>query len=394
MLKYMRWPVWSFALLALLPVGVFAQGFVYTNNDTAANSISAYAFDVNGALSSLTGSPFSTGGNGSGGGFYAATRIVVVNNILYASNSGSNTISAFSIDPVSGFLTPVNGSPFSTGTFNDPLQSGISLAATPDGKFLYAGSTGLGGQIATFSINASGALTVAGSPIPSGGAMSALKVTPDGNYLIAPIPATRGIAVFAIHGPGNLHEIHNSPYVLSADAATSVDINCPGNLLFAGGSAGDIYVFSFSSGRLSAVAGSPFSTGTTSNKVVALSTDDVTLFASNQSNNTVTAFAVGLGGTLTLPGYSVNASGSSTIDPNPYPGGLAVGKDGLFLFGADLNSTSSGGGGFSVYGLKGSTPISFVSLTPTGQSSGLQSLAAYPAKSCTGVPLAAPNHPK
>jgi 6-phosphogluconolactonase (cycloisomerase 2 family) len=401
MLKYMRWPVWSFVLLVVFSAALNAQNFVYTNNDLAgANSVSAFSVDTNGALSQIAGSPFLTQGTGSGGGLYSANRVIVVNDFLYASNSASNTVSAFSIDPGSGYLTPVNGSPFSTGAFNDPQNSGISLAATPDGKYLYAGSTGYdaqfnSGPITVFSIDSTGALTVAGkSPVSARGAMSGMKVTPDGKYLIVVIPATRGIAVFAIHGPRNLHEIHNSPYILSSEPATSVDINCPGNLLFAGGTGGDIYAFNFASGGLSAVAGSPFATGNVNNGVVELSTDDHTLFTSNQSGNTVTAFAVAGDGSLTVPGTSVNAAGLSAADPNPYPGALAVSNDGLFLFGADLNYSSSGGGGFSVFGLTGSTPISFVSLNSTGQSSGLQSLAAYPAKSCTSAALKPQKHGK
>jgi 6-phosphogluconolactonase (cycloisomerase 2 family) len=35
---------------------------------------------------------------------------------VYVTNQGDNTVSAFSINPASGALTPVAGSPFNTGT--------------------------------------------------------------------------------------------------------------------------------------------------------------------------------------------------------------------------------------------------------------------------------------
>lgn len=185
-----------------------------------------------------------------------------------------------------------------------------------------------------------------------------------------------------------LHAVHNSPYVLNSGPATSVDINCAGDMVYAGATNGNIYAFNFSSGRLSPVAGSPYSTGKVSNRVVALSTDDSTLLSSNQGDNTVTAFAVDPTGGLTLPGTSVNAAGTTGV--LPYPGGLAVSNDGTFLYSADVNSDTSGHSGFSIFSLVGSTPLSLVSLNSTGLASGLRSLAAYPAKACTGA--ASPAH--
>ena len=401
MLKSIRWSVCSVALVVLLlPVGLAAQGFVYTNNDTAPNSISAYAFDTNGALQPVSNQPFLTGGNGSGGGFYSSNRIIVVKgpttDFLYASNSGSNTVSAFTINPASGYLMPVPGSPFSTGALNDPSNSGISLAATPDGQYLYAGSTGYDtnfnpAPITIFSIDpTTGALTVTNrSTVPAGGPMSNLTVSPDGKYLVATLPNSSSIAVFAIHGPGTPHEFHNSPYVLNSGAATSVEFNCAGNLLYAGGTQGNIYVFNFASGNLTPLTGSPFTTPTSGNNVVALSTDDSTLFASDPGNGTVTAFTVDANGGLTVPGTSAYAAPATSVVP-PYPTGLAVTDGGPFVFSADRNSTTSGYAGFSTFNLAGSAPIIFQSMTATVPATGFHSLAAYPPKACTGA--AAPAH--
>src|SRR5690349_4307337 len=182
MLKSMRSPVWIFALWVVFSTSLSAQNFVYTNNDIAsANSVSAYSADSNGAMSPIPGSPFATNGAGNGGGLNSANRIIVAGNFLYASNAASNSVSAFAVDTSTGALTAASGSPFATDAFDDPINSGISLAATPDAKFLYAGSTGFGGQISIFSINSStGALTMVGSPIFPGGAVSGMKVSPDG----------------------------------------------------------------------------------------------------------------------------------------------------------------------------------------------------------------------
>ncbi len=382
MLKRTKWFVWGVTLLSFFPIGLAAQGFVYTNDDlTTTNYISAYSVDANGIPGAISGSPFATGGSGSGESLYSPNRIIIVNNFLYASNSGSNSISAFTISGT-GYLTAVSGSPFSTGAFNDSSNgSGISLAATPDGMYLYAGSTGLLGQITIFSIDATGALTIVdNSPVAADGPMSSLKVSPDGHYLLAAIFKSSEISVYAIRKSGALREIHGSPYVLTSGAVTSVDFNCGGTLLYAGGPTGNIYVFNFASGKLTPATGSPFATGIGSNQVVVLSAKDATLFSSNQGSNTVTAFALDANGGLTVPGTSVYADGSDTVATSP--GGLAVSSDGQFLFSADSTLDASGHSGLSSFVVGGASPIVFVSLNSTGLAPGLQSLAAYPAKAC------------
>jgi len=375
MLKCMKGFVWGFILLAFIPASLAAQNFVYTNNDISStatgNTVSAFAVDTNGALGLLASYP--TGGQGTGGGLYSANRIIVVNDFLYASNAGSSDVSAFTIDPSTGVLTSV-GSPFPTGELNNTSASGISLAATPDGKFLYAGSTG--GYITVFSINSTtGALSAVGSPIASGGVMSSMKVTPSGKFLVVALYQTNQVAVFAIQSDGTLQTVANSPFTLKAGTGygTGVDVNCASSQLFVGRSGPDIDVFSISStGALTELTNSPFSTGTvSSNQVVVLSPDDATLFSSNQGDNTVSAFALGSDGSLAASGTTVSA-GSSAL----YPGGLATSQDGTFLYAANTN------GAISTFGVGGSSPLSFDSYFPSGLSSGLHSLAAYPAKTC------------
>jgi len=389
MLKYMRWFVWGF-ILVFFPAFLAAQNFVYTNNDQpTANSVSAFSVATNGALSEVAGSPFATGGAGHTPSLYSANRIVVVNNFLYASNADSNDVSAFTIDPGTGVLTAVSGSPFPTNAFDDTTHSGISLAATPDGQFLYAGSTGLNseftvGSITIFRIDSTtGVLTTVGVPVPAGGAVYGMKVSPDGKFLVAALSQSSEIAVFAIQSDGSLQAVANSPFTLSSGAATSVDINCAGDLLFAGGNSANIYAFNIApDGQLSAVTGAPFATGILSNQVVALSTDDGTLFSSNQGSNTVTAFTVNADGSLTVPGTSVGAGSGAS-----YPGGLSVSEDGSFLYAADT-AVTGGSGGISTFILDGALPISFASLASTGVASQPHSVAAYPPKVCAAAPPA------
>lgn len=81
----------------------------------------------------------------------------------YVTNSVSGNVSAFVIDPTTGALTPVPGSPFPSGA--EPL----SAAADPSGRFLYV-SNGMSNDVWAYTINAtSGVLTpLPGSPFPAG----------------------------------------------------------------------------------------------------------------------------------------------------------------------------------------------------------------------------------
>ena len=57
--------------------------------------------------------------------------LTVSSGFAYVTNSNSNNISAYSVDPITGALTPVAGSPFAAGS--EPNSVGIH----PSGRFLY-----------------------------------------------------------------------------------------------------------------------------------------------------------------------------------------------------------------------------------------------------------------
>jgi hypothetical protein len=198
----MKKGIFAILVTVFCAMHLMAQGtFVYTNNDRAPNSISVLSVGANGALSSVPGSPFVTGGNGVGSGAIASNRIAVVGNLLYAANGASNNVSAFSINPATGVLTSLPGSPFATG---GNAGQGIALTATPDNKFLIAGGSR---TITVFSIAANGALSqIARSPFNSGASASdvliSAKVTSDGKSLA--VSSGADILMFNIYAAGML----------------------------------------------------------------------------------------------------------------------------------------------------------------------------------------------
>src|SRR5262249_62009181 len=97
-----------------------------------------------GACTSCSGWPFLTGGTGGGGGLFGVNRAATCSGqkLIYVSNAGSHDVSGFFVNPSTGSLDLVPGSPFSTGGVS---RGGIALACTPDGRFLMAANTGSGG---------------------------------------------------------------------------------------------------------------------------------------------------------------------------------------------------------------------------------------------------------
>ncbi len=376
--------IYLFLLTVFCALRVVAQGtFVYTNNDRTPNSISGFAAAGNGVLTAVPGSPFATGGNGASGGSFGSNRITtaVVSNFLYAGNSGSNNVSAFSIDPVTGVLTSVPGSPFATGGVDD--GNGMSLTTTPDDRFLIV-ANGSSMTISVFSIAANGALTpVAGSPFASGaaGPLVSAKVTSDGKFL-AVTSSPGSIAMFNIAATGALTPVPGSP---TPDAgAAGIDFNCAGTQLFvaiSGVPNSRVDVFNIGpDGTLSRIAGAPFDGPGANSNVAVLNPDDSELFVSAQDSNSVTVFSVSSSGALTV------VAGS----PFPVPGavspsGMATNQAGTLIYTAALNNMING------FSIGPSGVLTSVVGSPFSNGFpgdvGLRSLAVFPAKNCCPAPV-------
>jgi len=174
----------------LLPSSLWAQrNFVYTNDGLCSNpdslrpdqppnnTVSAFSVASDGTLTPVPGSPFTTGAIACPD-FFAFNGMAIAGHFLFASNPYSGTVSAFTIDPDTGVLTLVAGSPFPTG--NRAGSAVINLSATPDGSFLMAAI----GGITVFSIGPNGTLTpIAGSPFLTLAPGARISVSPDGKFL-------------------------------------------------------------------------------------------------------------------------------------------------------------------------------------------------------------------
>ena len=105
---------------------------VYTETNDFTNAVLAFRRDDEGRLTLLPGAPFSTGGKGvidpsfKLGPFDTDQNVVIDHDrrLLFAVNSGSNSIAVFHIQPHDGSLEPARGSPFPSGGIN-PVSIGL-----------------------------------------------------------------------------------------------------------------------------------------------------------------------------------------------------------------------------------------------------------------------------
>lgn len=139
------------------PTSIVAEStgrFVYAA-DPAQNAVLAFSVQSNGTLSPISGSPFPSGTQTS------AVAVDPQGALLFAANTGANSVSAFGIDSKSGVLGQVSGSPFATGGAGPS-----ALAVNSNTTVVYVTDQGTH-DIAALGIQSNGALTpIAGSPFP------------------------------------------------------------------------------------------------------------------------------------------------------------------------------------------------------------------------------------
>lgn len=163
--------------------------FLYAAN-SGSNNVTAFSIGATGLVSLITPSGANTNPISTGGTTPKGMAISPNGSFLYVANSGSHNVTVFQIG-TNGLLTLV---PPTGGTTN-PIPTGTggttpnALMISLDGRFLY--STNSGGTISAFTIGSDGLLTLvptsAGNlnPISAGANATpvALTMSPDGRFL-------------------------------------------------------------------------------------------------------------------------------------------------------------------------------------------------------------------
>ena len=247
------------------------------------------------------------------GGASAASSVV---GHLYVNDNtaGTNTIAAFDRH-TDGTLTPIAGSPFATGGAGTGQSIGAqgALQQTSDGRYLLAVDAG-SNQISVMRIGPDGGLkTVGGGSVSSGGNEPLSIAVHDNLVYVANAGAgDSNYTGFTINPGGHLRPLANSTVALP-DAASPGDVlfNSDGTRLV-GTRVGTSQIDSFSvgtDGLLTAAASSPFTAqGLGPFGSEFRPTDPTQLFVSNAhdgaGSGTVSAFSDATDGTLTSIGAS------------------------------------------------------------------------------------------
>jgi 6-phosphogluconolactonase len=186
--------------VAVDPTGKFA--YVTSIDDNVSGYVSGYAIDPNtGALTAISGSPFAAG--------VAPISVAVdpTGRFAYVANGNSNNVSAYTIDPTTGALTVTSGSPFAT------LGNPDSVTVDPTGRFAYVAMAGFPGLFGYTIDPTTGALTaISGSPFEPGLAVS-VAVDPTGKFAYTANHNYNNVSAFTINPTtGALTAISGSPF--------------------------------------------------------------------------------------------------------------------------------------------------------------------------------------
>jgi 6-phosphogluconolactonase len=254
-------------LAAIDPSGHY---LLVTNNFSS--NVSVYSINSSsGALSEVAGSPFFANAN--------PTDILFTHSgqFVYVINAGIGTVTGFSF--AGGVLTPVPNSPVFSG------KGAASLAVDTSDSYLYvvnASATNpppyqaTTGNISGFNIDpGTGALNpMLGSPFAAtnGSGPSAITIDPTGQFVYAVTPgSSNSIWCFAITPTnGELIAAAGSPFSNAAGGLFAL-FDPSGRFLYIGSQSGtalQAYSYNVTTGAVTAVAGSPFSIGAEPGKMV------------------------------------------------------------------------------------------------------------------------------
>ena len=309
----------------------------------------------------------------------------------YISFPGGDTIGLFHLDNASGELAGVSKSVPLTHT------GPKGLALHPSGKFLYAANS-TGNSVSVFNVGGDGTLSQNGTPVPAGVAPYGAVIDPSGAFLLVTNNISNSISVFSIDSGSGALTLTNT--VQGLPNPTEILMTPSGNFVYVltPSTNNTVWGFTYSSGTLTAIPGSPFlaGRGTTG---IAVDPGEHFIYTANTTDYTVSAFTINTGGVLTgivgSPYFLATGAAPST---------LAVDTTGKFLYVATTGSPT-GIWGFSISSVPGSagelTPVTgspfslsvgnlFMVMEPRGQffyiGNHAGNISGYTYDTTTGMP--------
>lgn len=167
--------------------------YLYVPNSNS-NSVSAYSLSA-GAIQPIVGSPFTIGSGPQ------AIAVDPAEHFVYVTNAADSTFSVLAIDPTTGALTNIVGSPFSVVQNNNTGQATgpVSITIHPSGTLLYIANQ-ITGNVTFYSVASTGVPTeLTNSPYTSGRGTNYVVADPTGNFLFIVDQTNKNISVYTIN---------------------------------------------------------------------------------------------------------------------------------------------------------------------------------------------------
>lgn len=286
--------------------------FLYMANKSGAQ-ITVYTINpTTGALAQITGSPYSTLAAPHSLSFNPAGTVLYVGH----DNTGVQGVTAFSVDATTGALTPLNGG---SAYFVAAGSAPGAVAVEPGGRHLYAGSTQNALNPHAFSISeTTAAITqISGSPYVTINDAIAVAIHPSGSFVYLAqyfVPANGVMAFRRDSATGALQQI-TGPFA-TGNSPTHIVISIDGTLAYvanSGGSSVSGFKINSTTGVLTPTPSSPYGTG---GAVQGVAIDDTMkyVYAANSNTNDVAGFQINTstGDLLTATTASPYATGAAT----------------------------------------------------------------------------------
>ena len=229
-----------------------AAAYLYVGVDNTTGAIRGYKVDSSSAsLAEVPASPFTLQGSSTG-------VAVVSQHFVYGSemSNGSSVVPEFRADQSSGTLTQI-------GALTLPFTAQAGIFSEPTGHSLYA----ISGDILTLDINADGTLTNTNSLVHIADTVGEIAVSPNGQLAYASVSngnfkaGTQSDALVVLNRNPSSGTLTANHQVNSSQHLTGLKFDASGRYLLAisgGGNQISVYSVDYSSGNVTAVAGSPF----------------------------------------------------------------------------------------------------------------------------------------
>ncbi len=308
----------------------FVVGHAYVDDNTAvSNTVAGFDRHADGSLTPIPGSPFPTGGAGSGAGLASQGAIQLSSDgrYLLAVDAASNQISVLRLG-FNGVPQPV-GSPVPSGG-SDPVSIAVS------GDLVYVANAGSGETDVTgFRLAANGALyplpnsTV---PLPAGSGPADVLFDPTGQRLVVTLAGSSTIASFRVGWDGRLLAAPGSPIAAQGPGPFGSEFSPtnPSQLFVSnahgGEGKGTVSAFDVSPwGQLTSIGASPFADIQTAPCWIEISHDGRFLFAVNTGSGEISSYAIDPDGSLILLGSTpFGSAGAGAVDARLSPDGRTL----------------------------------------------------------------------